>query len=75
MDFFREATDADVPILGVCFGGQLLARVLGGEVYRSEQAGDRLAARSAPAIPSSSPKGPWFQWHFDTFTAAAGRAR
>ncbi len=31
----RAAIDADVPVLGLCFGGQLLARVLGGEVFRS----------------------------------------
>ena len=37
MDFLKEATEADVPILGVCFGGQLLARVLGGEVFRSDK--------------------------------------
>jgi len=27
----ERAVDADVPVLGVCFGGQLLARVLGGD--------------------------------------------
>src|SRR5262249_12561878 len=31
------AAGADVPMLGVCFGGQLLARVLGGETFRSER--------------------------------------
>jgi hypothetical protein len=34
MDFLAEAQEADVPILGVCFGGQILARVLGGDVFR-----------------------------------------
>src|SRR5262245_57004023 len=28
----RDALDADVAILGLCFGGQMLARVLGGDV-------------------------------------------
>ena len=37
MDFLAEAQEAEVPILGVCFGGQILARVLGGDVFRSEQ--------------------------------------
>ena len=30
--YLREAYDRDVPVLGVCLGGQLLARALGGEV-------------------------------------------
>ena len=37
IDLLQAATKADVPILGVCFGGHLLARTLGGEVFRSEQ--------------------------------------
>ncbi len=28
----REAVDRDIPVLGICFGGQLLARALGGSV-------------------------------------------
>src|SRR5947209_15033612 len=33
----ERAVDADVPVLGVCFGGQLLARVLGGEAFRAPE--------------------------------------
>jgi GMP synthase-like glutamine amidotransferase len=67
----REASEADVSVLGICFGGQLLARALGGESFRS----------SVPEIgwlpvrtrdPELVPAGPWFQWHFDTFTAPPG---
>jgi len=32
----ERAVAADVPVLGICFGGQLLARVLGGRCYRAE---------------------------------------
>lgn len=35
-DFVRRAHDADVPVIGVCFGHQLLAQALGGEVVRAE---------------------------------------
>ena len=66
-ELMRDALDADVPVLGLCFGGQMLARVLGGEVYRSEEAEiGWLPVRTKD--PSLVPEGPWFQWHFDTFT-------
>ncbi len=32
LDYLRSAHDAGVPIIGFCFGSQLLARALGGEV-------------------------------------------
>jgi GMP synthase-like glutamine amidotransferase len=67
----RRAVDADVPILGLCFGGQLLARVLGGEVYRGPEAEiGWLPVRSHD--PDLVPEGPWFQWHFDVITAPPG---
>jgi GMP synthase (glutamine-hydrolysing) len=64
----RAAIDADVPILGLCFGGQMLARVLGGKVFRgseSEIGWVRVATRD----PGLVPEGPWFQWHFDVIEA------
>jgi GMP synthase-like glutamine amidotransferase len=71
MDFLREAVAADVPFLGVCFGGQILARTLGGEVYRSdtEEIGWLPVGTTRPDL---VPDGPWFQWHFDCFTAPPG---
>jgi GMP synthase-like glutamine amidotransferase len=71
MDLLLTATDADVPILGVCFGGQLLARVLGGEVFRAEreEIGWLPIETRDPELVS---EGPWFQWHFDTFTPPRG---
>jgi GMP synthase-like glutamine amidotransferase len=67
----RHAVDADVPILGLCFGGQMLARVLGGSVSRSDVSEiGWLPVRSSDA--ELVPEGPWFQWHFDTFTVPPG---
>jgi GMP synthase-like glutamine amidotransferase len=67
----RTAIDADVPVLGLCFGGQMLARVLGGEVFRGTQSEiGWLPVRSQD--PELVPDGPWFQWHFDSFTLPPG---
>ena len=69
--FFAEALEADVPILGLCFGGQMLARVLGSRLYRSERSEiGWLPVRTHD--PELVDGGPWFQWHFDTFTAPPG---
>ena len=66
-----RAVDADVPVLGLCFGGQMLARVLGGEVFRSTTSEiGWLPVRSED--PDLVPEGPWFQWHFDAFTLPPG---
>lgn len=67
----RDAVESDVPVLGICFGGQLLARVLGGTSFRGERSEiGWLPVRSRDD--SLVPEGPWFQWHFDTFTPPPG---
>jgi GMP synthase-like glutamine amidotransferase len=67
----RRAVDANMPILGLCFGGQMLALVLGGEVYRGSEAEiGWLPVRSHDS--DLVPEGPWFQWHFDVMTAPPG---
>ena len=67
----RTAIDADVPVLGLCFGGQMLARVLGAEVFRSEESEiGWLPVRTTD--PELIPEGPWFQWHFDSFRVPPG---
>ncbi|MCV7010984.1 type 1 glutamine amidotransferase [Mycolicibacterium madagascariense] len=67
----RDAHEAGVPLLGVCFGGQLLAHALGGSVERSPapEIGwyDVDSART-----DLVPQGPWFEWHFDRFTVPPG---
>ena len=67
----REAAEHDVPVLGLCFGGQLMARALGGKSFRSERSEiGWLPVRSKD--PELIPEGPWFQWHFDSFTLPPG---
>lgn len=67
----RQAAAHDVPVLGLCFGGQLMARALGGKSFRA----DRSEIGWLPVRTNDSeliPEGPWFQWHFDSFTLPPG---
>jgi GMP synthase-like glutamine amidotransferase len=65
-----EAAEEDIAVLGICFGGQLLARVRGGESFKGQQSEiGWLPIRSTDR--SLIGDGPWFQWHFDTFTPPA----
>lgn len=62
----RSIVDQDVPYLGVCFGGQLLARSLGGHVElapAAEQEIGLVTFDEEPELPI--PAGPWFTWHED----------
>lgn len=67
----RDAFEADVPVLGICFGSQSLARALGGRAMRaqrSEIGWIEIESRDSSLVP----EGPWLQWHHDTFTAPPG---
>jgi len=67
IELLRRAAAGGRAVLGICFGGQALARALGGEVERapSLDPGWSLVETSLPAL---IPAGPWFRWHEDSFT-------
>lgn len=69
--FVAEAVARDVPVLGLCFGGQVLARVLGGTIERAPrpELGWHVVRTRDPRI---VPEGPWLQWHYDRFTLPPG---
>jgi GMP synthase-like glutamine amidotransferase len=67
----RQAVASGVPVLGICFGGQLLARALGADVFRAAR-GEIGWREVRSERPDLIPAGPWFQWHFDTFTPPPG---
>jgi GMP synthase-like glutamine amidotransferase len=71
IELLRRAHEADVSVLGICFGGQLLARALGGRCYRASSSEiGFLPVRTQD--PTLVPEGPWFQWHFDAFEPPPG---
>jgi GMP synthase (glutamine-hydrolysing) len=71
VDLLRRAHESGTSILGICFGGQLLARALGGRCYRANASEiGFLPVRTRR--PDLVPEGPWFQWHFDAFEPPPG---
>lgn len=70
--FVRDTLAAEVPVLGICFGGQLLAKALGGTVGPAPDGGEVGWMRVETSRPSLVPAGPWVQFHFDAFTVPPG---
>jgi GMP synthase-like glutamine amidotransferase len=69
----RRAAEADIPVLGICFGSQLLARALGGEAMPSKRPEIGWVSIDT-GDPELIAEGPWMVWHEDTFTLPpAGR--
>lgn len=66
LEFIRSADRARVPVLGLCFGGQILAAALGGSVapLPEPEIGWLPVRSDDPSIEA----GPWLEWHFDGFT-------
>jgi GMP synthase (glutamine-hydrolysing) len=66
-----RALASSVPVLGICFGGQHLARALGATVGPAPrpEVGWLDVETLAPAV---VPAGRWLQWHRDAFTLPPG---
>ena len=70
LELIRAAHAAGQPMLGICFGGQLIAEALGGSVELSPTTEigwheiETVEGRTNPAGP-----GPWMEWHHDRIVA------
>jgi GMP synthase-like glutamine amidotransferase len=71
LELLDRAVARDVPVLGLCFGGQALAVVLGGAVEPAPtpELGWRTIATDDP---NAVPEGPWLEWHFERFVTPPG---
>jgi GMP synthase-like glutamine amidotransferase len=71
LDWIRTAVETNKPVLGICFGGQLIARSMGGSVGRAPtcEIGWKDVWTDRPEI---VPSGPWFQFHYDRWELPPG---
>jgi len=81
LSLMRDAVAKDVPVIGHCLGGQLLARALGGKVSRNPVVEIGWVPVTAENTPLARD---WlggldgfdaFEWHYDTFTIPPGGER
>ncbi len=71
LKWIKDAIESDIPVLGICFGGQLMARALGGSVARGPrpELGWHFIHSKEPNLISI---GPWFQFHYDRWQLPPG---
>lgn len=71
LELIGAAVEKDVPVLGLCFGGEALSAVLGGlvELAPRPELGWREIETDDPA---TVPPGPWLEWHYERFTTPPG---
>ncbi|WP_194839830.1 MULTISPECIES: type 1 glutamine amidotransferase [Aeromicrobium] len=62
----RSALADGTPVMGICYGAQVMARALGGTSWRSDRA-ELGWARVDTVDPVLCPEGPWGQMHTDVF--------
>jgi GMP synthase-like glutamine amidotransferase len=71
IELTRAALDTGVPVLGICFGGQMLARVVGAEVAPAP-GGPSIGWRAAESDPASPAAGEWLHYNYETFALPPG---
>ena len=71
VSLMRHSIERGVPVLGICFGAQMLSHAFGGVVERGKKTEIGWHDVVAPET-NSVLTGRWMQWHYDSFTAPRG---
>ncbi|UYN84831.1 MAG: type 1 glutamine amidotransferase [Microcella sp.] len=71
ISWLRDAVSGGMPVLGICFGGQLVARAMGGSVSPAPRAEIGWTSIWSDQ-PSLVGNGPWFQFHYDRWAVPPG---
>ena len=75
----QSAVQHDVPVLGHCFGAQMLARAMGARVWRNPCAhigwSPVWVSRCAQSLMQLPAQAMLFNWHYDTFEIPQGASR
>jgi GMP synthase-like glutamine amidotransferase len=71
VSLMRHSIERGVPVLGICFGAQMLSHACGGVVERGKKTEIGWHDVVAPET-NSVLAGRWMQWHYDSFTAPRG---
>jgi GMP synthase-like glutamine amidotransferase len=82
LDLIRQAVASDIPVIGHCLGGQLMAKALGGSVGANPE---KEIGWGEVRITDADAARPWlgdamqpmlaFHWHGETFTLPPGATR
>jgi GMP synthase-like glutamine amidotransferase len=82
LTLIQRAVDSDVPVIGHCLGGQLMAKALGGVVTRNpvkeigwsdvQVVDNDVSRRWLGEVPAAFPA---FHWHGETFSIPPGATR
>ncbi|MEN9713564.1 MAG: hypothetical protein RLZZ164_228 [Actinomycetota bacterium] len=70
LEWVRNAVLSNKPVLGICFGGQLMARALGGSVGRAPA--PEIGWKDIWSDVEWLSNGPWFQFHYDRWVTPPG---
>jgi GMP synthase-like glutamine amidotransferase len=70
IETMRRAVAADVPVLGLCFGGQTLALALGGGLEPAPE--PEIGWLPVTSEDQSVPPGPWAQYHYEVIRLPPG---
>jgi len=70
IDLLRRAIAAEVPVLGLCFGGQALSIALGGTVVPATK--PQIGWFELSERVEGVPPGPWFHWHYEQLSVPPG---